>query len=150
MEDKGNDKLEDFVYKLAKNPHKDMFIDLPYQIEAFPTDFQDSKNTFTLYGDVYTNQFHVHKDSQQMDTERWQNFLARQRHRLQEDGFLIDEATQVYVSVNKVKQVNYDNKAHQYYKVYEEDSILLPLCLVMRRRDPNHYLNVNQRCNNIL
>jgi hypothetical protein len=34
--------------------------------------------------------------------------------------------------------------------VYDEESILLPLSLVMHRRDPNHYLNVNQRCNSLL
>jgi hypothetical protein len=39
MEDKANDKLEDFVEKLAKAPTKDMYIGLPYQIEAFPTVF---------------------------------------------------------------------------------------------------------------
>jgi hypothetical protein len=63
LEDKGNDKLEDFVEKLAKSPNKEMYIGLPYQIEAFPTVFQDDKNTFTLYGDVYTNVFKVHKEA---------------------------------------------------------------------------------------
>ena len=41
MEDKSNEKLEDFVNKLAKNPVKEMLIALPYQIEAFPNVFQD-------------------------------------------------------------------------------------------------------------
>ncbi len=39
MEDKGNDKLEDFVEKLAKAQAKEMYVGLPYQIEAFPTVF---------------------------------------------------------------------------------------------------------------
>jgi hypothetical protein len=55
----------------------------------------------------------------------------------------VDDETQAFVSVNRVSKVPYDNKAHLHYKVYDEDSILLPLSLVMRRRDPNHYLNVN-------
>jgi len=77
MEDKSNEKLEDFVNKLAKNPVKEMYIGLPYQIEAFPTVFQDDANTFTLYGDVYTNVFHVHKDFQQLETNQWKGFVAR-------------------------------------------------------------------------
>ena len=52
--------------------------------------------------------------------------------------------------MNRVSKVLYDNKAHLHYKVYDEESILLPLSLVMRRRDPNHYLNVNQRCHSLL
>jgi hypothetical protein len=67
MEDKSNDRLEDFVEKLAKSGNKEMYIGLPYQIEAFPFVFQDDKNTFTLYGDVYTNVYRVHKDAQQKD-----------------------------------------------------------------------------------
>ena len=54
------------------------------------------------------------------------------------------------MSVNRVSKVLYDNKAHLHYKVYDEESILLPLSLVMRRRDPNHYLNVNHRCHSLL
>ena len=62
----------------------------------------------------------------------------------------MDDETQAFVSVNRVSKVPYDNKAHLHYKVYDEESLLLPLSLVMRRRDPNHYLNVNQRCHSLL
>ena len=61
---------------------------------------------------------------------------------MQDDGFKVDDETQAFVSVNRVSKVPYDNKAHLHYKVYDEESILLPLSLVMIRRDPNHYLNV--------
>ena len=64
--------------------------------------------------------------------------------------FKVDDDTQAFVSMNRVSKVLYDNKAHLHYKVYDEESILLPLSLVMRRRDPNHYLNVNQRCHSLL
>ena len=61
---------------------------------------------------------------------------------MQDDGFKVDDETQAFVSVNRVSKVPYDNKAHLHYKVYDEESIMLPLSLVMIRRDPNHYLNV--------
>jgi hypothetical protein len=53
------------------------------------------------------------------------------------------EGVTAFLSLNKVKDVHYDSKAHQFYKVFNEESELQPLALVMRRRDPQHYLNMN-------
>jgi len=39
--------------------------------------------------------------------------------------------------VNRVSKVLYDNKAHLHYKVYDEESILLPLSLVRFVGDPD-------------
>ena len=48
MEDKSNEKLEEFLNKLAKNPAKEIIIGLPYQIKAFSTVLKDDANTFNL------------------------------------------------------------------------------------------------------
>lgn len=61
---------------------------------------------------------------------------------MQDEGFMCSGST-AFVSVNRLKDVHFDSKNHSYYKVYNEDSELLPLSMVMRRRDPTHYLNMN-------
>lgn len=52
------------------------------------------------------------------------------------------------VTCNRVEGVQfsseYDN--HYFYKAYEEKTEILPLSLLVRRRDPHHYLNVDARC----
>ena len=39
------------------------------------------------------------------------------------------------VSVNKVKDVRYDNKANVYYKIYEEECEAMPFSMAMKKRD---------------
>jgi hypothetical protein len=63
-EDSSNEKYEQYIYKYASQPNKELYIGFPFQLEAFPTIFEDNNNTYTLYGDVYTNIFKIHKDVQ--------------------------------------------------------------------------------------
>jgi hypothetical protein len=70
-EDNNSEKLEAFVNKFAKEASKELFIGAPYQIEAFPVTFEDEKFTYTLYGDVYTNIYKVHKEQQQMPLDKY-------------------------------------------------------------------------------
>jgi len=60
------------------------------------------------------------------------------------------ENAKAFVTLNKVKEVRYDNKAHQYYKVYDEQSDVLPISILMYKRDPAHFLNMNVRCNSFI
>jgi len=39
-----------------------MYLGNPYQIEAFPKSFENLDTIFHVYGDVYTNNFKVHKE----------------------------------------------------------------------------------------
>lgn len=59
------------------------------------------------------------------------------------------EEPKSFASFNKVIGVNYDAGHNSYYKVYSEANELLPLQMVMKKRDPYHYLNVNLRCSSI-
>ncbi|TNV73655.1 hypothetical protein FGO68_gene15840 [Halteria grandinella] len=70
----------------------------------------------------------------------------RQMYKLQDNGIMVDNP-RVYVSIAKLKDVKYDSKQHYYYKIYETEPEYYPLTFTMRRRDPNHYLNMNTRCN---
>lgn len=54
------------------------------------------------------------------------------------------------MKVNKIKDIRYDNKAHCYYKIYEQDFEILPICMIMKKRDADHYLNMNIRCNQLI
>lgn len=90
----------------------------------------------------------MHKDFQKMDKEKYEFFVRRQRLRLQEQGFLVEDP-RAFVSLNRVTDVSYDVARNCYYKVYSEETDLVPMQMVMKRRDPYHYLNVNLRCKEI-
>lgn len=70
--------------------------------------------------------------------------------KLQELGFACSQQNppKTFVSAHRLKEVRFDSKQHLYSKIYEEDYEIVPLQIIMRRRDNNHFLNVNVRCNN--
>lgn len=72
--------------------------------------------------------------------------MRRQTYKLQDNGIMVDQP-RVFVSIAKLRDVKYDSKQHYFYKIYENEPELLPFTFVMKRRDPNHYLNMNTRCN---
>lgn len=55
------------------------------------------------------------------------------------------------VTVSRVSNVlfngEYDN--HYFYKTYDEKYDVLPLSLMVRRRDNSHFLNVDARCKSL-
>ena len=128
--------------KFVAEANKEVFVGSPYQIEAFPFLFEDHKFTYTLYGDVYTNIYKVHKEPQQLSADKFGDFVRRRQWKMQDEGFACTGST-AFVSINRLKDVFFDSKKHTYYKVYNEDTELIPLCMVMRRRDPTHYMNMN-------
>lgn len=81
-EDSSWEAFENSVYNFAKQEKKDMFIGYPFQFEAFPTIFEDDKNSFTLFGDVYTSVYKVHKEKQQLTEEKFDAFVKRNLYKL--------------------------------------------------------------------
>lgn len=59
IEETQPEKLEEYLWKLAKNANKEVYIDLPYHREAFPMFFEDAFSIYTLYGDVNSNNFTI-------------------------------------------------------------------------------------------
>ncbi len=57
--------------KFASEANKELFVGSPYQIEAFPVTFEDHKFSYTLYGDVYTNVYKVHKEPQEITADKF-------------------------------------------------------------------------------
>lgn len=45
------------------------------------------------------------------------------------------------VTCNRVEGIEFDYDSGRYYKIYKEKPDVLPLSLVMRKRDPKHPLN---------
>lgn len=62
MEDRSNEDLEKYVNKFVKLANKELYIGLPYQLEAFPTIFEDERFAYHINGDVYTNNYVIYKE----------------------------------------------------------------------------------------
>ena len=136
MEDaKDSDFLETTVANFVKEKNKEIFVDLPNQIEAFPNTFTNDKYTFTVFGDAYTNQYRYKKDYQLMDKDKMEMFQKRQIYKFQDMGFFLDNP-KTFVSYNIVNGVAYDGSNDSYYKLYSEDIETAPLSMIMRRRSP--------------
>ena len=95
-----------------------------------------------MYGDSYTNNYKVHQERQTMPKDKYADFIRRRLYKAQDEGFMLEGVT-AFVTVNRVKDVQYDSKAFVYYKVYSEENEVMPLAMAMRRRDPTHYMNMN-------
>lgn len=67
MEDRSSEELEAFAQKFVKQANKEFYVGLPYQIEAFPVSFEDERFIYTVFGDVYTNNYQIHKEKQTLD-----------------------------------------------------------------------------------
>jgi hypothetical protein len=49
------------------------------------------------------------------------------------------------VSYNALNACEYDENQDQVFKLYKEETVWAPLSMVMKKRDPAHYLNINAR-----
>jgi hypothetical protein len=74
--------------------------------------------------------------------DKFGDFVRRRLWKMQDEGFACT-ASSAFVSLNRLKDIQFDSKNQVYYKTYVEDSENLPLAMIMRRRDPTHYLNMN-------
>lgn len=48
---------------------------------------------------------------------------------------------------NRLERLEYDENLDAIYKCFDDEPQWLPLSMIMRKRDPSHYLNVNDRVN---
>jgi hypothetical protein len=62
LEETKDELLEEYVNHFLKQTVRELYMEFPYCLEAFPTVFENAKNTYTLYGDVYSGFFKVHKE----------------------------------------------------------------------------------------
>lgn len=101
--------------------------------------FEDKFHIFTIFGDMATGKFQLMKDKQFRSPEEWQ--LHVNKNLRQEGIFCPMSKVNVLVTCNRVEGVEFDYDQGCYYKIYKEKPDILPLSLVMRRRDPKHPLN---------
>ena len=148
LEETQPEELEKYLLKLTKQNKKDVFIGYPYQHEAFPTCFEDMFNIYTLFGDYYENKFTVQKNPQFKTEDQWATLINRLRHNLREQGlYCPQDKVNVVVSCSKMAGVEFNNEFDNayFYKTYDDKPTQLPFSLMIRRRHPNHYLNVDSR-----
>lgn len=79
------------------------------------------------------------KDKQFRSAEDWQLHVNKN---LRQNGiFCPMSKVNVLVTCNRVEGVDFDYDSGTYYKIYKEKADVLPLSLVMKKRDPKHPLN---------
>lgn len=112
--------------------------------------FEDKFTIFTLFGDVATNQFQLMKDKQFRTPEQWQAHVNKTLHNLSQIGiFCPMSKVNVLVTCNKVENVMFDYDSGSFYKTYKDTPDVLPLSMLMRKRDPQHPLScLNLRVSN--
>ena len=71
IEETQPEDLEKYLMKLTKQTKKDVFIDFPYQNEAFPMSFEDQFSVYTLCGDYYENKYTIQVGSQPRNEKEW-------------------------------------------------------------------------------
>lgn len=49
------------------------------------------------------------------------------------------------MSYNALNACEYDENQDQVFKLFKEETVWAPLSVVMKKRDPAHYLNINAR-----
>jgi|LauGreDrversion4_2_1035121.scaffolds.fasta_scaffold21579_6 hypothetical protein len=81
-----------------------------------------------------------------MSSYEYGNAMQHRLRNLEESGFKLD-SPKTLVTLHRLKEVRFTSKDNYYYKIYETEPETVPLSMLMRRRDNNHYLNVNMRCN---
>ena len=116
-EDAGTENLEAFVNGFIRMNQKEVYIDFPFQYEAFPTFFENKEFTYTVYGDDVSQIYKIHKDRQGMDEEKFDMMRKRSVYKLQDMGFDVGEPS-VFVSFNRVTDISFDSRHNIYYKVY--------------------------------
>ena len=150
IEETQPEELEKYLLKLTKQNKKDVFIDFPYQREAFPTCYEDMFNIYTLFGDYYENKFTVQKNPQFKTEDEWISMVNRMRHNLREKGiYCPQDRLNVVVSCSKMAGVEFNAEFENpyFFKTYDEKPFQLPLSLMLRVRHNNHHLNIDTRIN---
>jgi len=95
--------------------------------------FEDKFNIFTIYGDMNTNKFQLLKDKQFRSEDEWRIYCNKN---LRIEGvFCPPSKVNVLVTCNRVESIEFDYESGCFYKIYREKPEILPLSLIMRKRD---------------
>jgi hypothetical protein len=147
-EDATVETMEKFINSFVHRENKEFYTDFPYMSECFPYAFENRHMSYTVYGDAYTNSFKVHSEQMMESVERFDN----RNFRIGIDLFKLGidcGAFKTLVKVSKVTGVRYDSVQKLFYKVYDEDTTLVPFSLLVQRRPTSHFMNVSKRTMNL-
>jgi hypothetical protein len=66
-------------------------------------------------------------------------------YNLSKQGIHVHEEYKIIVAFTRVTDASYHYNQNYLQKNYEADCSVLPFNVLMRKRDPDHYMNINQR-----
>lgn len=122
----------------------ELYIDLPRQVEAFPTRFEDPFSVYELEPNRQTGKYSVRKYRQELSEDSFRIHCNKAKGRLADLGLYVEECNTL-VTCFRLKGVEYDEMSNQCIKIYEEEEVTVPLNVCMRKRHASHYLNVNDK-----
>jgi len=138
------------MQKFCTASNKEVYVGFPWLHEGFPMYFEDRFSIYSLYGDAQSNRYTIQRSDQFRSTEEWNGLVNRMRHNLIEQGiFCHKERVNVMVTANRIAGVDCYNdlKEYYFYKTYMDQAEMVPLSLIVRKRDPKHCWDVNLRVN---
>jgi len=141
-EDTSGAAFEDWIYKFSESKRSELYISFPYQIEAFPHTFEDPFSVYKLNCDPVTGILKVQKFRQDKTPEEWNGRCRLIAHKLSEQGIYVGipgEDFNTLVTLNPVIGTEYDELQNDVFKVYSDQSVTLPVNVVMKKRHANHY-----------
>jgi hypothetical protein len=101
--------------------------------------FEDKFTIYTLFGDVNTNTYTVTKSDQFRSADEWSGLVGRTLINLMEVGIYCPKSkVNVLVTCNRVSGVEFDYNSGVFYKTYQEKPDIIPLSMLMKRRDVSH------------
>lgn len=142
IEESQPEELEKWLNKLAGSSNKEVYVGFPFPHEAFAMYFEDKFTIYTLFGDVATNKFSIMKDKQFRGEAEWSSLIFKTVANLAEQGVYIPTSkVNVLVTCNRVEGVQFDFESSSYYKTYQDKPDMIPLSLLIRKRDAAHPMN---------
>ena len=144
-EDFQGSEFERFIHEFATSKVPELYVEYPRQLECFPLTFEDP---FSIYEVRYDPSGHVNvtKHHQTKSPDEFRHQAKISCAQLEQKGFYVDhEGINCFVAFNMLERLEYDENLDAIYKCFDDKPQWLPLCMVMRKRDHSHFLNVNDR-----
>lgn len=144
-EDTSGAEFENWIYNFAESKLKEIYVQFPRQIEAFPIHFEDPFSIYQLSGDEASGQVKVTKMRQNKTPQEFEGLARQQRANLDGLGIGLIGDVNTFVTFSTIIGMEYDDQNDEVYKIYGEASSTLPFNMIMKKRDPYHFLNMNER-----
>lgn len=138
--------FEDWIYDFADSDEAEVYVNFPHQIEAMPVSFEDPFSVYQLVVDQNTGKSKVLKYRQDKDKDCWRINVNMCLNKMTEQGLHVP-ATNTMVTLRPIIGTEYDELSNSVYKIFSEETIIIPFCAIMKKRSPLHFHNLKDRVN---